>query len=126
MDKNTLKDAIKTTIEAFEELKSEGFNLNIGSEDLIKVAISLYIQGSRNGNGNGYENKKTIFPLIVNFGKYKGQTLEQILKIDKKYLWWISEKCVNERIKAEAQRLLQMSSTGQDGVTVPKPKTVQR
>jgi len=51
ISKDLLKDSVRMTVAAFEELKDEGIKLNIGGEDLIKCALSLYIQESRNGNG---------------------------------------------------------------------------
>ena len=135
ISKECLKDSVRMTVEAFEELKKEGINLNIGSDDLIKVAISLYIQGSRtngysngNGNGNGHAapEKKEPTPMTINFGKHKGKILAELVKIDRSYVNWLADKSEIEKIRTEAKRVLEANPIQTGKVTIPKPKAFQK
>ncbi len=45
--------------------------------------------------------------VVIKFGKYKGQTLGQILAQDKGYLEWLAEKSSNQFIAGKARQLLE-------------------
>ena len=60
MQKQLLKDCILTSIKVFEEVKQES-GVVFSSEDIVKTAISLYIQENHNSktNGNGGTNQNS-------------------------------------------------------------------
>ena len=49
-------------------------------------------------------------PFVMPFGKYKGQSLEQIAKIDIDYVDWCAKNMSNQEIKAEAQKIYEIYS----------------
>ncbi|OGS23235.1 MAG: hypothetical protein A2252_09120 [Elusimicrobia bacterium RIFOXYA2_FULL_39_19] len=134
ISKEALKQAVITSLEVFEEIKKEKGVSFLSEDSLIKVAISLYIQESRNGNGhsngnaNGFtkEKPKADVPLIVNFGKYKGKTLEELVKIDRSYVNWLAAKSEIEKIRLEAKKLIEANPVSTGNVTIPKPKAFQK
>jgi len=129
ISKENLKQALVTSIEVFEELKAEKKIMMVPVEEIIRAAISIYIQCSRNGNGNGYGNgydKKEPAPMMVNFGKHKGKTLEELVKIDRSYVNWLAEKSEIEKFRTESKRLLEANPVKTANVTIPKPKAYQK
>ena len=147
MDRDTLKQSIITTLEVFEEVRRErereAASFTYSSEDVIRTSISLYIQGSRNGNGstpkkssgNGGSQKKADGGnggdgkepkrFTVNFGKYKGQVLEDILKTDRSYVRWLAEKAKDETVRTESKKLLEQNPASTGKITIPVPKVHQ-
>ena len=129
ISKENLKQALVTSIEVFEELKAEKKVMMVPVEEIIRAAISIYIQCSRNGNGNGYGNgyeKKEPAPMMVNFGKHKGKTMEELVKFDRSYVSWIANKSEIEKFRVEAKRVLDANPIQTVKVTIPKPKAYQK
>lgn len=127
MDGKALKDCLVTTINITRQVQTET-GVPIDAESVVKIAISAFIQMSRSGNGYGYTRpaEKKEAPLTINFGKYKGKIIDELVKIDKSYVRWLSEKSENPRIKAECQRLLEVKPVASAQVTTPKPKAIQK
>jgi len=134
ISKEALKQAVITSLEVFEEIKKEKGVSFLSEDSLIKVAISLYIQESRNGNGhsngngNGFskEKPKADAPLIITFGKFKGKTMADVLKLDRSYVNWLAAKSEIEKIRTEAKKLLEANPVSTGNVTIPKPKAFQK
>ena len=122
IQKAVLKDTILTSIQVFEEIKQEK-GLIFSSEDVLRAALSLYINSARNG---GYPavaedlNVKDPEKSIVTFGKYKSKSLESIYAEDKSYLQWLLRKAKSSVIRAGCQKLLSQAVAK---VVVPQPKT---
>jgi uncharacterized protein (DUF3820 family) len=78
-----------------EHLKANGYD----SESLTQCLTELFARRS---------SSKTL-----NFGKYKGKTLDQIHQIDPAYLKWVARQdwCFPE-IKAEITKVLGLDSHG--------------
>ena len=120
VQKAALKDVILTSIEVFEEIKAEK-GIIWSSEDVLRAALSLYINGSRNGYPAVAEqlNAKEPEKSIVTFGKYKSKSLESIYAEDKSYLQWLLRKAKSSVIRAGCQKLLSQAVAK---VVVPQPK----
>lgn len=54
---------------------------------------------------------------VVPFGKYKGKTLGELIKTDKKYVEWASDKSNNELFKSYAKAVLGESSVEEEDWT---------
>jgi hypothetical protein len=104
ISKEILKQSVKTAIEAFRELKQEGIVLNFGSEELVKIVISLYIEGTKQGR---FVRQNEAGPMKLTFGKHKNKSLEDLVKSDRGYVQWLADKSTNVAIKKEAARLLE-------------------
>lgn len=59
-----------------------------------------------NGNGNGHAGNGDPAVMEVKFGKFKGQTLGQVLAQDPGYVRWLSENAQFAPLKAAAATLL--------------------
>jgi uncharacterized protein (DUF3820 family) len=133
ISKKELKDVVLIAIDVFKEI-SEERGIVFSSEDIAKLAISLFIQASKgnggysngqsnngnNGGGNGKDKDTTVVP--INFGKYKGKTLLEVVKTDRNYVAWLAEKSTNEHLKAASRKLLTEIQNPQKKIVVPQPK----
>lgn len=121
ISKETLKAAVKTSIEVFSEIEKEK-GLKFSMDDVVKTAISIYIQESRNGNGNGHSHWNGNTSMRLGFGKYKGKLLDEVIKSDREYIQWLSAKAKNEKLREQAKKLLEKYSATTEKIPVPKPK----
>ena len=132
ISKTELKDVILLAIDTFKEV-SEERGLVFSSEEIVKLAISLYINISKNGNshsdnyrksdGNGGNGKdKETSAVALTFGKYKGKTVLEVVKTNRGYVAWLAENSKNEAIKSESKRLLAVSPVAGRKFTIPQPK----
>ncbi len=123
VQKAALKDVILTSIEVFEEIKAEK-GIIWSSEDVLRAALSLYINGSRNG---GYPavaeqlNAQQPEKVVVTFGKHRAKSLETIYAEDKSYIQWLSRQAKSAVIREGCKKLLQQDAAK---VVVPEPKSV--
>ena len=62
--------------------------------------------GGNGGNGNGHAGNGDPTAMEVKFGKFKGQTLGQVLAQDPGYVRWLSENAQFAPLKAAAAALL--------------------
>ena len=121
MSKN-LKDCL---LEAVEIIRSVEETAAIRFPDLsstaVKLAISIYIQESNGKNGKAnFTGFKGNGDTVINFGKHKGQSLKEILKDDKSYLRWLSDKAKDPTLKAEAEKLLKEKPSFNNNVIIPE------
>ena len=132
ISKKELKEVVLTAIDVFKEVQDER-GIVFSSEDIVKLAISLYIQISKNGNspsdiyrkptnngGNGKD--KETKAVEISFGKYKGQTVISVIKTDRNYVAWLADKSKDEAIKSESKRLLAEIPVVGRKVVIPQPK----
>lgn len=54
--------------------------------------------------------------MILNFGKYKGKSIDEIYKIDEGYIIWLSENSYNDLIKNKAKDLICLSKNGMNRI----------
>jgi len=126
VQKAALKDAILTAVEVFEEVKAEKGSICIwSSEDVLRAALSLYINSSRNGYPAAAEelNAKQPEKSVLNFGKHKFKSLETVYvqEKDKSYIQWLMRKAKSAIIREGCKKLLQQDVAK---VVVPEPKSV--
>ena len=103
-------------LDEFETLQGRLFNQTIasaGAETLVEI-----MEGSakRGGGGGGYARKpsgpytpKTVpnpADVVVNFGKYRGQTVSSILDQDQEYVEWLAENANHADVKTAATAVL--------------------
>ncbi|MCB4791259.1 MAG: hypothetical protein LHV68_05165 [Elusimicrobia bacterium] len=130
ISKKELKEVVLTAIDVFQEVQKER-GVVFSSEDIVKLAISLYIQISKNGNGpsdiyrkpdGGNGKDKDTKAVLIGFGKYKGKTVLEVVKTDRGYVAWLADKSKDEAIKSESKRLLAESPVVGRKFTIPQPK----
>ena len=105
-------------LEMFEELQSRIFNQTIataGAETLVEIMEGQTKRGSGGGGyarksagPTGYTPKSDVEPadVIVNFGKYRGQTVSSILDQDSEYVEWLAENANHADVKSAATAVL--------------------
>lgn len=132
ISKKELKEVVLTAIDVFKEVQDER-GIVFSSEDIVKLAISLYIQISKSGNspsdifrkpdsngGNGKD--KGSHAVVIGFGKYKGRTVLEVVKTDRGYVAWLADKSQSAEIKSESKRLLEENPVGGRKITIPQPR----
>lgn len=82
---------------------------NIFTQDLEDMVQFTQNERIQTMNQNDAENTK------INFGKYKGKTLEQILDEDKNYVEWLKDNARDEAVRKAATMML-----------TPKKDTVEK
>lgn len=131
ISKKELKEVVLTAIDVFKEVQDER-GIVFSSEDIVKLAISLYIQISKSGNsgdifrkpdsngGNGKD--KDTHAVVIGFGKYRGKTLLEVVKSDRGYVAWLADKSQSAMLKAESKKLLEENPVGGRKITIPQPR----
>ncbi|OGS20915.1 MAG: hypothetical protein A2252_09675 [Elusimicrobia bacterium RIFOXYA2_FULL_39_19] len=135
MDKETLKQSLLTAIEVIQEVEQETGVTLMDAGTVVRMAISAFIESSRNGHngaGNGNGKSKSTEAVsekhaVIGFGKYKNRTILEVLKLNKSYILWLSEKSTNAALRRECQNLLALHPTiaTKTNVAIPVPHSVQ-
>ncbi|OGS21570.1 MAG: hypothetical protein A2252_00105 [Elusimicrobia bacterium RIFOXYA2_FULL_39_19] len=129
MTGENLKAALTLAIQVTRELEDElGVSFSVG--EICKMAVTLLISnngkngnGTVNGigNGSGKHESAEESKLRIQFGKFKGSTLEEILLKDRGYLVWLASKSISKNIQMASAELLKAHPIKTAQVTVPVP-----
>jgi hypothetical protein len=79
-----------------------------------------YTQGGNNGIGTIKE------PTVLQFGKYKGKTFEEIAQEDLNYVEWCSKNLKEEDVRAEAEKMYNLHSKAEVFQHTTNPQTAQQ
>jgi hypothetical protein len=106
------------TLGEFEEIQQRVFNqitAAAGAETLIEILEGSSKSGGsgrsytpRSSGGGSYTPKTDVAPsdVIVNFGKFRGQTVGSILDQDQEYVEWLAENANHADVKSAAAAVL--------------------
>jgi len=111
ISKESLKSALLTSYDALTEAQQQRSGIVVDSGSVIRLGITLLIEGSRNGtaatlNNNGADVQKKD-SIRIQFGKYAGKNLREIYQIDRAYLSWIAANCRNRSLQQASKEILQ-------------------
>lgn len=113
-----LLSSVDQAREQFEDFKEDVYTANLeaagasakapsaleNAEQLVTQAIpGTSAVAPTTGGGGGQQDPGS---LEIKFGKYKGQTIDQVYRADPDYIEWIAEKGNNEFVKRIATEYL--------------------
>lgn len=96
--------SIQVSTEFYEKLSEIATSRGVGLEDLLRIAIAGTVKIIRT---LGLDD-------ILEFGKYRGELVENVIRIDPRYMnWVVGNTCYG--LDEEAQDLLDEISSDGDG-----------
>lgn len=123
LNQKELKQALIAAIEICREISQMYDAINFSSGEILKLGISLFIAQKRNGNavdlsnGNGNGNGQDRDATVLNFGKYRGKDILEVLRIDREYISWLAENCRSKKIRELSTYLLQEDGLSNDNLS---------
>jgi len=117
--KQDLKRVLVEALQICRELNDE-YHVSFSTSEILKLGVTLFISQTRNGNGaanNGNGNDKNKDTAIVNFGKYKGMDLLEILRTDRSYISWLAANCMNRKLRELSKSILEEDGLSTDSLS---------
>jgi len=124
INKEKMVNALTVAIQAAKDVE-ETFGVRLLQNEVVKLALTVMIQDGRessgngtkgNGSGNGKDPETEAFRL--NFGRYKGLTVLEIVKSgDTGYVFWLKDNAKSKRLRDESAKILEAQSLLPETVT---------